>query len=145
MHNLKQSGGSYKGFCGEIMFKLTRRNAILTRYWTKQKWLMYYGNRLSEAQIDFLREHWYSLDCIELADRPLIFEIKTKNEYNVTLQYKQKITENTVRLYLLAETLGFHVVSATVLFKDDWNYDVVEKEFDPDDFCIDKPKRYDFS
>jgi hypothetical protein len=48
-----------------------------------------------------------------------------------------------VRLYDLAKKLGFVIISITIHFEDDWNYEVEEKEFDPTDFYIDSPKRYD--
>ena len=143
MYNLKTSGGSYKGFAGEIMFKLTRKNAVLTRYWSRQKFMQLFRFRLTDEQTGFLYDNWYSIDCIEVTDRPTIYEIKTKNEYNTKIPFLQKITKNTVRIYEEAQKIGFNVVSATVFFKENWDYEVEESEFDSHKYYIDKPKRYD--
>jgi len=149
MYNLKRGGGTFKGLIGECMFKLTRKNLILTRFFNKNKYLNIFGDRLTEEQYTFLDNNWYSLDAIEVdySIKPykfVIFEVKTINYlYNPKSYWKLLMTENTYELYRKALKLNFDVKVATIILFDNWNYEVDIIDFDQADFSISKPKKYD--
>ena len=54
------------------------------------------------------------------------------------------MTENTSTIYSNAKSLRIEVQMVTVWLYQNWEYDVEIKEFDLDDFCIEKPKTYDW-
>lgn len=148
MFNLKKANGTYKGLVGECMFKMSRKYAVINKYWNREKYFLKFAKYLIEKQIEFLIKNWYSLDAIEIMfseDQKLVvlYEIKTKNAYSKELGFKPKITMSTVNLYKKAESLGFCVKIANVIFLDDWNYEIKMVDFLPGNYCIDKPKRYD--
>ncbi len=149
MYNLKKGGGTFKGLIGECMFKLTRKNLILTRFFNKNKYLTIFGNRLTKEQYTFLDKNWYSLDAIEIdySTNPykfLLFEVKTMNYlYNPKPYWKLLMTKNTYNLYSESLKLGFDVKVATVILLDNWNYEIEITDFDKTDFLISKPKKYD--
>lgn len=151
MYNLKSSKGSYKGFIGECMFKLTRERVVLTKFFSRPKYFAVFGKYLNKEQYGFLGENWYSLDAIEIMFRSgqpelILYEIKTKNKYPDNLPFnsmKQKMTLSTHDLYNLAKTLGFTIKIATVYLEDGWDYSVRIYDFDRKYYCIDKDKAYD--
>jgi hypothetical protein len=148
MYNLRKIKGTYKGLIGECMFKHTRKKAILPKYFNKEKYKKIFGKYLSSDQLNFIIKNWYSLDCIEITfesgfKKVYLYEIKTKNQYNKRLSYKLKVTESTVRIYENAKKLGFNVKLGIVKFFDDWNFKIEIKEFAKENYCIDKPKKYD--
>ena len=109
---------------------------------------MTFGKYLTAKQIMFIKENWSSLDSLEICfengkKEVRLYEIKTKNEYNKKLSFKQKISEYSLSLYEYAKTIGFSVYFAEVFFKNDWNYDIKIIPFDVNFFCIDQPKPYD--
>ena len=53
------------------------------------------------------------------------------------------MTQETHTIYHQAKDLGFISKLVTIWLHDDWNYDVEIKEFDENDYYIDKPKLYD--
>jgi hypothetical protein len=147
MYDLRESKGSFKGIIGECMFKETRRNLVLPKFFNRDKYFFIFGKYLSEAQADFLRQNWHSVDGIELSfergKRIILYEVKTKNEYKVHLGFKPKMTLATHTLYQKAKSLGFVVKLAIVHFHEDWNYSVTVDDLNPGGYCIDAPKKYD--
>ena len=124
MHNLKKCNGTYKGLIGEFMFKLTRKWAVLTKCWKLEKYLMTFGKYYTPKQLQFIKEYWHSLDCLEICyvkgkKEKRLYEIKTKNEYSREIRFKPKITESSVNLYEEASHIGFSVYFAEVLWKDE--------------------------
>ena len=146
MHNLKEAKGTYKGLIGECMFKLTRKYAVINKYWNKRKYFEVFGKHLTQLQIQFINRHWYSLDALEISFNPkkvTLYEIKTRNIYSTELGFKPKITESTVVIYEKGIAAGLNVKIALVELHSDWNYKVNVVDFNEDNYCIDKPKKYD--
>lgn len=152
MYNLKRSGGTFKGLIGEAMFKITRENLILTRFFNKNKYLRIFGKYLSPIQKDFLFNNWYSIDALEIdySSYPrgiILYEIKTLNNNFIPslngLNKIPKITLNSYNLYNYAVSLGFNVFVAYVLLNSNWDYDIKIEDFTKCKFSIDKPKNYD--
>ncbi len=148
MFKLKESKGTYKGLIGECMFKLTRKYAVINKYWNKKKYFEIFGKYLNNKQIDFLNKHWHSLDAIEIVfkngtKKVFLYEIKTKNIYNKPLNFRPKITRSTVLLYERAIEFGFEVNIVFVCFHNDWNYSVKYTEFSEKNYYIDSQKPYD--
>ena len=148
MNNLKKLNGTYKGLIGECMFKLTRKWVVITKYWNKLKYMQIFGKYMNSVQREFILTNWHSLDAIEITftngkKQITLYEIKTKNEYNVKLFFKLKMTESTHRIYQIAKKAGFNTKIAIVHFTDDWNYYTKIVEFNEASYCIDKPKKYD--
>jgi len=131
------------------MFKETRKHVVITKFFKQYKYMSIFGKYFDAAQSDFLKRNWYSIDAIEISFQPqktiTFYEVKTKNSYNLHLGFKLKVTYATHVMYSEAKQLGFVVKLAMVVFEDDWNYSVELKEFDPSEYCIDKPKKYDCS
>ncbi len=144
MYNLKSYNGSFKGIIGEYMFKLTSKNAVLIRFFGKQKYFTIFGKYLTHAQQEFLKENWYSIDAIEISHgKPILYEVKTKNRYKMPLHFKPKMTPATHDIYIAAKSLGFIVKIALVELIENWDYEVTILDFDIRYYCIDKPKVYD--
>ncbi len=148
LHNLKRMGGSYKGIIGECMFKLTRRNLVVTKFFNRSKYIDIFGHYFRNDQLKFLKDNWFSIEAIEIKvtdGRPLIFlfEIKTRNKYEKDLGYATKMTEFCHDLYSAASELGFVTKVATVWLYENWNYKVDIEDFDSYDYYIDSPKKYD--
>ncbi|MFP4403216.1 MAG: hypothetical protein ACLFPJ_02610 [Candidatus Woesearchaeota archaeon] len=148
MFKLKEAKGTYKGLIGECMFKLTRKYAILNKYWNKRKYFEIFGKYLNDKQINFLNKYWHSLDAIEIVfinktKNVFLYEIKTKNIYNKSLGFKPKITKSSVLLYKKAIELDFKVNLAFVCFYNDWNYSVKIVDFSENNYYIDSKKLYD--
>src|SRR3989338_2556668 len=96
LHNLKRMCGSYKGIIGECMFKLTRRNLVVTKFFNRSKYIDIFGHYFRNDQLKFLKDNWFSIEAIEIKvtdGRPLIFlfEIKTRNKYEKDLGYATKM------------------------------------------------------
>ena len=47
-----------------------------------------------------------------------------------------------LKVYLEAQELGFVVKTVHVMLKDNWDYNVISKDFNVRDFYIEKPKKY---
>ncbi len=148
MYDLRSLNGSYKGYAGECMFKLTRKWAVLLKFWNKNKYFSIFEKYLSFEQCKFIAKYWNSIDSIEISftnkkKEIILYEIKTKNVYRKKIHYKLKITKNIVDIFSEAKSLGFLTKSAIVLFYDNWNYSVEIEDFDQSKFYIDKLKIYD--
>ena len=149
MYNLKEATGTYKGLIGECLFKLTRRYAIITKFFNKKKYFSIFGDRLSEKEKEFIEKNWFSIDGIEFDYRfsprkIVLFEVKTMNErYSSKPYWLPKITIAEKNMYEEAISLGFSVMVALVNLLDNWNYSVEIKNFEDVKFSIDKPKPYD--
>ena len=148
MFNVKKAGGTFKGIIGECLFKLTNDSVIITKFFNKEKFFFYFSKYFTCEQESFLRKHWFSIDAIEVNGisnkAVIIYEIKTRNKYSKGLYFKPKMTENTSTIYSNAKSLRIEVQMVTVWLYQNWEYDVEIKEFDLDDFCIEKPKTYDW-
>ncbi len=149
MYNLKTAGGSFKGTIGECLFKIANNDAIVTKFFNKQKYFTIFGNYFTPPQRLFLESNWYSIDAIEIvkgAQSPRIinlFEIKTRNKYPYEVKFKPKMTLNTHLLYNQAKELNFQINLATVWLLDNWNYSIEISDFSKENYCLDKPKEYD--
>ena len=144
MHNLKGYGGTFKGMVGECMFKLTRKNLFLTRFHPKYRFMKAMKKYLTESQTKFLDLHWYSIDAIEIInDKPVLFEVKTRNRYYKPLRYQPKTTASSTKLYQNAQNIGFYVKLIYVWFEKEWNFSVEVKDFSQGLLCIDKGKKWD--
>ena len=146
MHNLKKIKGTFKGIIGECLFKSTSNWVFLTRSHNRKFFFNAYQQFLIKEQITFLDQNWYSLDAIECSfkERKItIYEIKTKNKYAFDLGYKPKASASTIIIYEKALTLGFVVKSAEVILYENWNFCVEIKNYSKNNYCIDKPKKYD--
>lgn len=126
------------------MFKLTRENLFLTRFHPRHKILNLLAQFLTQEQLEFLKDNWYSVDGLELIkNKVILYEIKTRNRYKVPLWYKPKTTSSTINIYSDAIKLGFTVKTVFVWLEEDWNYSLEIKEFDLNRLHEDKPKLYD--
>jgi len=148
MYKLRELNGSYKGLAGECMFKLTRKWAVLPKFFNKNRYFLIFGKHLDGQQSEFIRLNWYSIDSIEISFKGgikeiTLFEIKTKNVYSKELFYKPKMTFAVHNLFNTAKSIGFNVKLALVKFYDNWDYDVEMLDFNECNYCIDKPKQYD--
>jgi hypothetical protein len=122
--------------------------AVLPKFFNKTKYFIIFGKYFSPHQIDFMRRNWYSIDAIEISfvngsKEIILYEIKTKNEYNQKLFFKPKMTLATHHLYNEAKKIGLQVKLATVHFYTNWDYEVTLSEFTESNYCVDKPKLYD--
>ncbi len=150
MYNLKKCKGSFKGLVGECMFKLTDKYLIVTRFFNKAKWFNIFGKYLTQEQLNFVDAYWFSIDAIKISfegyKRIILYEIKTRNKYSQPKYFwKTKFTKSTVDIYNEALEKGFEVKIATVWLRDNWDYEVRIEDFKDADYCIDKPKKYDYS
>ncbi|MBS3121505.1 hypothetical protein J4434_01295 [Candidatus Woesearchaeota archaeon] len=148
MYNLKQFNGTFKGIIGECLFKFTKKDVIIPKFFNKNKYSLIFGRYFNEAQIRFLIDNWYSIDAIEILfergrNKIILYEVKTNNYERIEKGFRTKITQSTVDIYNKAKKLGFDVKTAYVLLLDNWNYGVEINEFKAEDFCVDRPKVYD--
>lgn len=144
MQNLRKCKGTFKGCIGEFMFNIENTKATLTHFCSKYKFLKLYENKLNIEQKIFLEENWYSIDALEVSNNQIIlYEIKTKNWYNINLNYKFQITKYSYQMYKEAEKLNFIVKLAIVRLFDNWNFCVNVKNFYDCFLYIDKDKKYD--
>tara|TARA_Y100000034_G_scaffold136768_1_gene215578 strand:+ start:15177 stop:15629 length:453 start_codon:yes stop_codon:yes gene_type:complete len=149
MYNLREGKGTFKGLIGECMFKLTRKNLILTRFFGKNKFFKIFSTKISYLEREFLYKNWFSIDAIEFdySQKPrkiVLFEIKTQNYYrNRKFNWKPKMTLATHNIYKEALRLEFDVKMVIIELYDAWDYDAKIKDFNESDYYIDKPKRYD--
>ncbi len=148
MHNLKNGGGSFKGYIGECMFKLTDKYLVLTRFFSKNKYASIFGKYLSKEQFEFVYTNWYSIDaikiCFDTGKQIIIYEIKTRNKYDCPKSnWATKFTQNSIDLYKKAIGLDFKVTVATVWILEDWNYEIEFEDFQDAKYCIDESKTYD--
>ncbi len=144
MFNLRNFNGTFKGVVGECLLKLAYPDIILTRFFNRFKFMTYYD--IKDIKKEFLLSNWFSVDGIKvIGSRVLLFEIKTKNQYKKNLNYKEKISKNSLNIYIKAKELGFDVRFVSVKLFENWNYEIEIKKFNPEEFCIDKkwygPKR----
>lgn len=124
MIDLKRCNGTYKCLIGQCMFKLSRQNACLTRFWNRHRYVDTFRRYLTKKQIDFLKYNWTLINSIEfISHKPFLFEIINKQD--------SCIEESKVKMYGNAKDLGFKVYVAEVIFLDNWNYEVELKRFDP--------------
>jgi hypothetical protein len=144
MYNLKRFNGTFKGNIGECLLKLTRDYLFLTRFHSRYKIIPILRKYLTEQQIKFLEENWFSIDGVEMVDfKPVLYEVKTKNRYDTPFHKKTKTTESTVRLFSLAKELGFATKLATVWLEENWDFSVELSDFNPAELYVDSPKQYD--
>ncbi|MBI4919546.1 hypothetical protein HY837_06450 [archaeon] len=148
MYNLRKINGSFKGTIGECMFKMTRKWAILPRFFSKQKYFTIYRRHLTESQLNFIKDNWYSIDAIEVIfekrkKEVILYEVKTKNKYAVDLAFMPKMTLSTHQVYNKAKELGFIVKLAIVELHENWEYTINLMDFSEEKYCIDTPKKYD--
>ncbi|MEK6816976.1 MAG: hypothetical protein AABY09_05155 [Nanoarchaeota archaeon] len=143
MQNLKRDGGTFKGIIGEYLFKCYNKKAILTRFYSKNKFQLQFTS-LNKSKFNFLMENWYSIDALEFDKGNIIlYEVKTRNKYEKELEFKPKMTFSTHNMYNEAKKNGFIVKMANVWLHDNWDYDVVVEELNESKYCIDKLKQYD--
>ncbi len=147
MFNLKESKGAYKDLIGECMFKLTRRCAVITKYWSKTRYFAIFGNHLTRQHMEFLDDYWYSIDGIEIdfskEKKVILYEIKTKNINKKISGFNPKITEKAVLLYKKAIDNGFSVQIATICFHNNWNYSIQLLDFAEQNYQIGEQKPHD--
>jgi len=144
MFDLKKSKGTFKGLIGENMFKLANKEAILVRFFNKNKFIQLFKTYLNKKQINFLNYYWYSLDAIKINSKEIVlYEIKTKNKYKSKLFFKPKMTKSTHEMYILAKKLGFKVKLTIVEFHENWQYEIHINSLEEKDYCIDQIKKYD--
>ncbi|MFP4119194.1 MAG: hypothetical protein ACLFTH_04020 [Candidatus Woesearchaeota archaeon] len=137
--------GTFKGTVGELMFKMSDKNIICSRFFSYKKFSYYFYRYFTEEQNKFIKDNWYSFDALKVRNKELIlYEVKTKNIYRKgELSYRPKMTKSTVNMYTSAKKLGFKVMLAFVKLKTDWQYEIELKEFSEENYCIDKAKKYD--
>ena len=149
MYNLKNCTGTFKGLIGECLFKLTRKNVILPRFFNRNKFISIFDKYLNEEQRKFICDNWYSFDALEvdysiLPRKIIIYEVKTRNYlFAPKSEWKYKMTYYSSQLYKQAQKLGFLVRVVSLWLFTNWNFDYKIYEFDPYFYCIDKPKKYD--
>ena len=118
MIDLTDCEGTYRRIIEGCMFKLSRKNACLTRFWNRYRYIDTFRRYLTRKQIGFLKDNWNSLDCIEFISRkPFLFQLR------------DSCVDHMV--YQKALVLGFKVYTAEVIFLDEWCYEVELKRFDP--------------
>ena len=149
MYNLKDGRGTYKGLIGECLFKLTKKYAVVTKFFNKNKYFQIFGEKFSEKEREFIDRNWFSIDAIDFdyiknPRKVVLFEIKTKNKYNNPKpNWIPKMTLATHEMYKEALSIGFDVKVATVWLHENWNYEIELLDFASANYCIDKPKKYD--
>ena len=142
--------GSYKGYAGECMFKLTKTNAIIPRFSSLRKHLFIFGKKYTQKQYEFIQKNWWSIDSFEMVQEGknevlTMYKIKTRNSYKQKIWNPPKMTKYCHEMYSEAEKLGFRVKMATVWLDDNWEYRVVIEDFGKSEYYIDDQKRYDNS
>lgn len=152
MYNLKKVSGSYKGWIGECLFKVTRKYVILTRFFSKNKYFKIFEDKLTNDEKQFLDKNWFSIDALEfdytkLPRRLVLYEVKTLNDYFNSklngLNRIPKITLNSYKMYTEALVRGFDVKVVFVWLRNSWNYDIEIFDFNKCKYYVDKPKLYD--
>jgi hypothetical protein len=145
MYDLNKLKGSYKGNIAECMFKLTSDKIIINKFFNKNKFMEIFSKYLTNDQIEFINNNWYSIDAVEFNQKEkVLYEIKSKKAiYANKTQWPLKITKNTFDLYSRSKKVGFIPKVAIVWFHQDWKYDIEIKQFESVHWSIDKPKKWD--
>lgn len=131
MFNLKEARGTYKKLILECMFKCTRQYAVITKYWNKARYFAYFGRHLTKQQMEFLSDHWHSIDAVEIDSVPVLYEIReNKPSHN--------INESSLLLFNKAIGLGFKVKLGLVSYHNNWNYSVEIVDFSKEDCSYSK-------
>jgi hypothetical protein len=125
MYNLKQYGGTFKGLAGECMCKVTIKDMYLTRFHPIEFVLRKLESALTPRKEAFIVENWLSFDGIQLENGQIVlYEVKTRNLERELQGRPFILTQNCLRMYTIAERMGFVVRIAKVVLLDDWNYTV---------------------
>jgi hypothetical protein len=125
MYNLKEYGGTFKGLAGECMCKVTIKGMFLTRFHPMEFVLRKLEPVLTPRKKAFIEDNWLSFDGIALEDdRIVLYEVKTRNEEREKEGRSFILTQNCLKMYTVAERMGFVVRIAKVVLLDNWNYSV---------------------
>src|SRR3989344_5898268 len=102
LYNLKKMCGTFKGYIGECMFQLSQKNVILPRYFSKDKFFLFFGNCLDEKKKEFIEQNYFSIDGIKIIKLPVpqicLYEVKTKNKFS-DQAYGLKMTSHCQEIY----------------------------------------------
>lgn len=152
-YDLRRQDFSIKGKIGEIIIQGKIPHCHRTRETSCKRFLNYqfpFGKIPLKYKI-FLEINWNSIDLLRIISKDMRFcyieliEVKTRNYYpNLKKQcYIPDMTTNQFNVYKAAQKLGFVVKSATIWFYDDWRYDLIFDDFNPQNFKVhDGSKRY---
>lgn len=142
---MKNFNGTFKGYIGECLLKLTDANLILTRYFWRKKYFELFGKYLTSEQQEFLDKNWYSIDGIKITKgKPELYEVKTRNKHiSPKPHWKTCFTESSLYVYKRAIELGFTVTVATIWLHNDWNFEIELEDLENADYHVSNPKPYD--
>jgi hypothetical protein len=126
MNSLKKASGTFKGLAGECMFRLVKKNSILTHFQPKEHAKKQLREIYNVEQIKFLMDNWDTIDAIDI-EEPKIYEIKTKScNYG---NYKIRMMANCHNTLKKANNLGIKPILAKIKLEEDWLYLIIESDY----------------
>jgi hypothetical protein len=129
MYNLLEIGGTLKGNIGEIIYTHLNKYAHRTRF-DSHYWIEKMEFEIPNHIKEFLILNWGTIDVFEfIIENEIVknikfYEIKTSKRLRI-----MPLTKNSKNFYLECIKRGFIVKSVFIWLKENWCFEVIEKDF----------------
>lgn len=144
-YNLKKQDNFLKGDIAEVIVKHKVRYCHRTREISRDFLKKEFPFKIKREVLQYLYKYWYTIDLFKFelehdkVEKIVVYEVKARNWYSNPDKVKFKIpniTARSLKVYKEAISLGFAVKYAEVRLLDDWNYELVFKDFNEKDFIV---------